>query len=249
MDVNQLLRIGLRGFGKVLLFPFGDWGIDRLVIRKKIALVNHQPLMLEGLIRIFGAGESFQLTDAILPVRDKIEEALLHNPDLILFDCGDHHYGIETIARICKIRPDTKVLVFASSGSVDFAVRALEAGAAAYVCTTATAEELMGAVQAVVSGETFISPKIATKVIASLRAAAIRKRAVRQRRLNFREEQIADLLLKGKTNRQIAETLGLSEKTIKHYMHNLMQKLNVKNRLELALAVRTGPAVDAHLVN
>src|SRR5690606_6208793 len=101
----------------------------------------------------------------------------------------------------------------------------------------------------VVSGETFISPKIATKVIASLRAAAIRKRAVRQRRLNFREEQIADLLLKGKTNRQIAETLGLSEKTIKHYMHNLMQKLNVKNRLELALAVRTGPAVDAHLVN
>jgi DNA-binding NarL/FixJ family response regulator len=206
-------------------------------------------MMLEGLIRILRAVESFELIAAVLPVREKIENVLRHNPDLILLDCGDQHYGIETIARICKMSPATKVLVFASAGSVEFAVRALEAGAAGYVCTTATAEELTGAVQAVASGETFISPKIATKVIASLRAAAIRKTAIRQQRLNFREEQIAGLLLKGKTNRQIAETLGLSEKTIKHYMHHLMQKLNAKNRLELALAMRTGPAAEAYFVN
>lgn len=205
--------------------------------------------MLEGLIRVFGAVESFRLTDAILPTREKIERTLLNDPDLVLLDCGDQHYGLETIAKICKTCPGAKVLVFASAGSVEFAVQALEAGAAGYVCTTATSEELTSAVQAVVDGETFISPKIATKVIASLRAAAIRKTAIRQRRLNFREEQIISLLLKGKTNRQIAETLGLSEKTIKHYMHHLMQKLNAKNRLELALAVRTGPAVEAHLVN
>jgi DNA-binding NarL/FixJ family response regulator len=225
------------------------FGVDNLLIRKKIALINHQPLMLEALIRIFCALESCRLTDAILPAPEKIEDTLLNNPDLIILDCGDQHYGLKTVSRIREVCPDTRVLVFASTSSVDFAVRALEAGAAGYVCTTATAEELTSAAQAVADGDTFISPKIATKVIVSLRAAAIRKKAMRQQRLNFREEQIAGLLLKGRTNRQIAETLGLSEKTIKHYMHHLMQKLNAKNRLELALAMRTGPAVDAHFVN
>jgi DNA-binding NarL/FixJ family response regulator len=102
-----------------------------------------------------------------------------------------------------------------------------------------TAEELLQAVGAVLDGETFISQKVATNVIAALRAASVRQSMARPRALSIREEQIVRLLLQGKTNREIAGGLGLREKTIKHYMTLLMQKLDARNRVELALAVRS----------
>jgi two-component system nitrate/nitrite response regulator NarL len=217
--------------------------------RKKIALVNHQPLMLEALIRIFGAAEAFLLTDATSPLRENIKDALSRDPHLILLDCGNSADRLVAITDICKLRPDIKVLVFSSEISPGFVAKALEAGAAGYVSTTSTTAELMHAAQTVTSGEIFISPQIGIKLITSLRAATLRKASMQEQRLNVREEQIASLLLKGKTNRQIAQTLGLSEKTIKHYMHHLMQKLHAKNRLELALSMRTAPAIERRFVD
>ena len=92
--------------------------------------------------------------------------------------------------------------------------------------------------QTVLDGDTFVSPCIATKLIASLRMAALRKVAVQKMRLTLREEQIVGLLRKGKTNREMADYLDLSEKTVKHYMTVLMQKLAARNRLEVVLALK-----------
>ena len=79
---------------------------------------------------------------------------------------------------------------------------------------------------------------------------AARKAERQAQMLNVREEQIARLLLKGKTNKEIAKALALSEKTVKHYMSLLMQKLAARNRLELALAIRKSePNQGPHRVN
>lgn len=215
----------------------------------KVVLINHQPIVLEGLIRIVGEQDFLKLTGCTLPSWERSKPFILQHPDLVLLDSEEIGSLLEMIGNILEISPSTRVIVFAAAGNADFAVRALEAGAAGYVSTTSTMEELMTAARCVLAGDTFISPKIAVRVINSLRAAAIRKTVARQGKLNYREEQIACLLLKGKTNRQIADTLGLSEKTVKHYMHHLMQKLNAKNRLELALVVKAGPGSETYLVN
>jgi two-component system nitrate/nitrite response regulator NarL len=217
---------------------------------KTIALVNHQPIMLEGLIRIFGVIDSFALMDFGLPSVATVDMIVCKRPDLVLLDSDEQDRGIGTISRIVRESSGTKVAVFASAVGVDYAVRALEAGASGYISTTSTADELRTAVQSVLAGDTFLSQNIATKVIAVLRQAAIHNATMRTKRLNAREAQIGNLLLKGRTNKQIADGLGLSEKTVKHYMTLLMQKLEAKNRLELALVMRNGDSVaGSHLFN
>ncbi|GLS31384.1 DNA-binding response regulator [Mesorhizobium albiziae] len=218
---------------------------------KTVALINHQPIMLEGLLRIFAGNDSLVLLELGLPTSETVDMIVRRHPDLIVLDSEGPDRGIDKIAVIARQSPQTKVMVFTSAISIDHAVRALDAGAVGYVSSTSTAEELLHAVKAVLSGETFISQNIATKVISALRtAAAARETAAPAKALNVREEQIASLLLKGQTNREMARNLGLSEKTIKHYMTILMQKLRARNRLELVLAIRpTASATGNPLFN
>lgn len=221
-----------------------------VAVKSTIALLNHQPIMLEGLIRIFGGTDSPALMDFGLLSVAKIDQIISRRPDLVLLDSDEQDRGARTISKIVRESPGTKVAVFASAVSVEHAVNSLEAGATGYVSTTSTADELREAVRHILDGETFISPKIASKVINSLRAAAIHKAAIRSKGLTVRETQIGDLLMQGRTNRQIAEGLGLSEKTVKHYLTILMHKLEAKNRLELALVMRNvGPVAVHHLIN
>lgn len=206
--------------------------------------------MLEALIRIFGGVDYLSLVDFGLPSVATVDMIVRRCPDLVLLDSGEQDRGVGTISRIVRESPGSRVAVLASAFSVDHAVKALEAGATGYVSTTSTADELRNAVQTVLAGDTFISPKFATKVIAALRMAAIHNATMRTKRLSAREAQIGRLLLEGRTNRQIADGLGLSEKTVKHYMTLLMQKLDAKNRLELALVMQNGEsAAGFHLFN
>ena len=88
------------------------------------------------------------------------------------------------------------------------------------------------------SGETYITPSFATQVVAGLHTAPLRRASAAALRLSLREEQVLRLVLRGKTNREIATVLSLSDKTIKHYMGVLMQRLNARNRIEVVLTAQ-----------
>ena len=161
-----------------------------------------------------------------------------HAPDLLIFDPGDSEDGINAISTIVGQGGNTRVLVFTMVNRIEHAVRALDAGASAYLTSGSTSGELLDAVQTVLGGDTFISPCIANKLIASLRTAAFARTSAQKLKLTVREEQIVTLLHKGKTNREIGVGLGLSEKTVKHYMTVLMQKLAARSRLEVVIALK-----------
>ncbi|MFZ5690335.1 MAG: response regulator transcription factor, partial [Pseudomonadota bacterium] len=109
---------------------------------------------------------------------------------------------------------------------------------------------LLTALESVLNDETYISQTFASRVINALRDANLRRAAAEAVRLSIRENQIVRLLLRGKTNREIATSLKISERTVKHYMTALMQKLQVRNRTEVALAAQKlhpdGAAAVAH---
>src|SRR5690606_33479030 len=109
-----------------------------------------------------------------------------------------------------------------------------------------TSLELAEALRSVARGNTYIPPIFACKVITALRNAAYRRQAAEAVKLSAREDQVVGLLLRGNTNKEIARKLSISEKTVKHYMSVLMQKLRARNRVEVVLAAQ-GLAASAAL--
>lgn len=105
--------------------------------------------------------------------------------------------------------------------------------------------ELIHAISSVQAGETYITPCFASRVIAGLRDTYLRRKAAEAVILSMRERQIVRLLMIGKTNKEIAIAIKISEKTVKGYMTLLMQKLQVRNRLEVVMHRNIAMAVHA----
>jgi DNA-binding NarL/FixJ family response regulator len=142
------------------------------------------------------------------------------------------------IASAVKMSPTTKIVAFTAATGVDSAIRALDAGASGYVLKGSSTAELLQAIYSVHTGETYITQNFASRVIAGLRDASLRRKAAEAVILSIREQQIVRLLMIGKTNKEIAIAIKISEKTVKHYMTALMQKLQVRNRVEVVIAAQ-----------
>jgi DNA-binding NarL/FixJ family response regulator len=203
-----------------------------------VAFVDDHPLLLSGLAAVFSAHPDFSVVAVGHSARDAKEIVLQHRPDVLVVDLNMPGKVLEMIAEIVVGRFGTKVLTFTAATGIDDAISALEAGSGGYVLKGSSSDDLMDAVRTVHAGDTYITASFAAKVVAGLRTATLRKSAIEAMRLSMREEQVLRLLLRGSTNREIAATLSIGEKTVKHYMTILMQKLNVRNRVEVVLAAQ-----------
>lgn len=203
-----------------------------------VAFVDDHPILLSGLASVFEAHPDFSVVALGHCARDAMDIVVRHRPDVLVVDLNMPGKVLETVAEITVGRFGTKILTFTAATGIDDAISALEAGAGGYVLKGSSSDDLMDAVRTVHAGDTYITASFAAKVVAGLRTASLRKSAIEAMRLSLREEQVLRLLLRGSTNREIATTLSIGEKTVKHYMTILMQKLNVRNRVEVVLAAQ-----------
>lgn len=209
-----------------------------------IGLVDDHPLMIEGIITLFSRAQGLEISSTGSTARDIIDISSRFRPDVIIVDLSMAGDVYEAIATSIKVSPATKIVAFTAATGVDSAIRALDAGANGYVLKGSSAQELIQAVEAVRLGETYITQSFASQVIAALRNTAVRRVAAEAVRFSIREDQIVRLLLRGKTNKEIAVALKISEKTVKNYMTILMQKLNARNRLEVVIAAQAMAELD-----
>lgn len=210
--------------------------------RTSLALVDEQPLFLAGLANLFGSDDRFKIVATGSTPSDLATITHEHRPDLVITDlsfAGETRVAIQELQRLAQV---ARILVCTSITDVDVAVKALDAGARGYVLKGSSVPELLAAIDAVGRGDTFINQCFGAKVIAALRQAAMLKVATEKIKLSLREQQIVQQLLRGRTNREIAEILTISEKTVKHYMTIIMQKLHARNRLEVVIAAQQLPA-------
>ncbi len=203
-----------------------------------VAFVDDHPILLSGLAALFASHPDFAVVAAGHCAKDALEIAACHRPNVLIVDLNMPGKVLETVAEIAMGRFGTRILTFTAATGIDDAISALEAGSGGYVLKGSSADELMEAVRTVHAGDTYITASFAAKVVAGLRTASLRKSAIEAMRLSLREEQVLRLLLRGSTNREIASTLSIGEKTVKHYMTLLMQKLHVRNRVEVVLAAQ-----------
>ena len=203
----------------------------------KIGLADDHPMMRDAIARLLAGCEGWTLA-AVGTTREIVGFVQRDQLDIMIVDPGELAIAHAAIAAAVKAEPRTKFIVFSGTSSIDAAVFALEAGACGYLTKVSGGKELLVAIEAVRKGETYITERFATDVIAALRNSSVRRAAAHAARLSRREVQIIKLLLSGTTNKQIGSTLGIGEKTVKNYMTALMQKLNARNRVELVIAAQ-----------
>lgn len=166
-----------------------------------------------------------------------------HRPDLIIIDIGMPKLsGIEVAARAQKLDRPPAVIILSMHADESYIIRALAAGARAYLLKDATDEDLLPAIRAVISGKSFFSPAV-TAVLVEDYMRTLQKRGLTDsyHLLTDREKEVLHLLAEGRSNKEAATLLDLGVSTVETHRANLMQKLNLHNTAEIVLyAVRKG---------
>lgn len=201
----------------------------------KVGIVDDHPLLRQGVAATLSRVEDFEVVEQGGCADEAREISARCQPDVLLMDVNMPGDIFAAVRAISKAQPKVKVLMLTVSESEDDAYSALEGGAQGYVLKGVSGPELIQAIRTVAKGETFITPVLATRLLSNFRKHQTEQRGVD---LTHREEQIIREVANGLTNREVAVKLGLSEKTVKYYMTNVMQKLHARNRVEAVAAVR-----------
>jgi two-component system response regulator DevR len=167
------------------------------------------------------------------------EEALVqtanHHPDVVILDIQlPGRSGLDACRDIRQKFPQSQVVMLTSSANENFALEALRAGAAGYVLKQVGGDELVRAVRAAHNGETALDPKTAARLVARLNELQKKTEADAFRDLSQREMEVLNLVARGWNNKEIAQALNLSEITARNYVTTIMEKLHLRNRVELA---------------
>jgi two-component system response regulator NreC len=164
-----------------------------------------------------------------------------HRPDLLIIDIGMPKLsGIEVATRAQKLDRPPAVIILSMHADESYIIRALAAGARAYLLKDATDEDLVPAIRAVASGKPFFSPAV-TAVLVEDYMRTLQKRGLTDsyHLLTDREKEVLHLLAEGRSNKEVATLLDLGLSTVETHRANLMQKLNLHNTAEIVLyAVR-----------
>lgn len=205
--------------------------------RIRIVLVDDHPLFREGVAYTLGAQEDMEV---VAQGENRDEAARLaerHEPDVLLLDISIPGGGIEAARAIAAAHPAIRIIMLTASVDEDDLAAAMAAGARGYILKGVAARELVGIVRVVYAGEGYVAPSLAASLLAGM-AAGGRPAPPPSDPLDIlteRERQILDLVAAGLSNKEVAAQLHLSEKTVKHYMTIIMEKLGVRNRVEAAL--------------
>lgn len=199
-----------------------------------IIVVDDHPLFREGVVTTLVESGKFDVVAQAGNKEDAIIQAEKHLPDLMLVDVSMPGGGIETAQAIADRAPIIKVIMLTVSEQEHDVQAALKAQARGYVLKGVASDDLVNILQDISRGDSYISPNLAVNLLMRSDEDA-HKDSPDDFDLNDRERQILEKLADGLSNREIADDIHLSEKTVKHYMTNIMHKLHVSNRVQAAI--------------
>jgi len=209
----------------------------------KVFLLDDHQLVREGLRALFEADGGIEVVGEAARASEALERIPATRPQVAVLDVRlPDGSGVEVCRQIRSENPEVACLMLTSFADDHALIDAVLAGASGYVLKEVGASDLVGDIRKVATGHSLIDPELASRVTSRLRARRLEERQVR---LTSQEQKILDLIAEGRTNRQIAQDLYLSEKTVKNYVSNLLSKLGMSRRTEAAVwAVRhsSGPA-------
>lgn len=201
----------------------------------RLLVADDHPLFRQGVILSLSAVPDFTVVGEAGTGEEAFKLAGDLLPDVLLLDITmPGEGGIAAARRITAAWPVVRIMMLTVTEDQDNLIAALKAGARGYVLKGVSARELANAVRTIAEGDVYISPALASGVLYAMTQSPARQDEPLDS-LTEREREILGLVVGGLTNREIGEKLHLAEKTIKHYMTNVLQKLQVRSRVEAAL--------------
>ena len=208
----------------------------------RVLIVDDDALVRSGLVMILGGAPDIEVVGQAVDGRDGVQAAREHRPDVVMMDIRmPRMNGLEATEHIGSWEHPPKVIVLTTFDADDDVARALGAGASGFLLKDTKPAAIIDAIRRVADGDPMLSPSVTARLIAQLTAGAApdRVRGARERlaRLTGREHEVAVAVGKGLTNAEIAGKLHLSVPTVKAHIGRLFAKLEVDNRVQIAICV------------
>ena len=201
----------------------------------KVFLLDDHEVVREGLRGLVEAAGDMAVVGEASTAAEALARIPAAQPDVAVLDVRlPDGNGVEVCREVRASMPSVACLMLTSFADDEALFNAIMAGAAGYVLKQVRSADLVGSVRKVAAGQSLLDPELTRRVMERLRAAAEPKDEGVEH-LSAQERRILDLIAEGMTNRQIAETLYLSEKTVKNYVSNLLAKLGMHRRTEAAV--------------
>lgn len=207
----------------------------------RLLLADDHRLMRAGLRALLHSLEHVQVVAEAGNGYEALQLAEQHRPDIVIMDIGmEELNGLEATARMAKLTPAPRVIVLSMHANEEYVRRALQAGAVAYLLKGAEPAELEFAIQAVMRGETYLTPAVSKQVIQDyLHSGAVKPDSLRE--LTPRQREVLQLIAEGHSTKDIARKLNLSIKTVETHRGELMNRLDIHEVAGLVrYAIRTG---------
>jgi DNA-binding NarL/FixJ family response regulator len=193
--------------------------------RIRLMIVDDHAVVRDGLKAVLGLVDDLEVVAEAANDVEAMERARSSHPDVVLMDIsmkGDS--GIQVAQRLLDEEPERAVLMLTMHDGIEYAQRALRAGARGYVLKDSPSSEIVHAIRTVHGGGTFLSPVIAQRLFRAPTARAV---------LSDREQQILQFLGQGQASKQIASALDLSVRTVESHRQSIRRKLNLAGQAEL----------------
>ena len=203
----------------------------------RVLVVDDHPIVREGLVSVLEDQPDFKVIGSAGSAEEALALAERLGPDVVLLDLELPGLdGVAAIPRLLAVSPETRVLVFTAYDTDERVFGALKAGARGYLLKGATTADIARAIRVVHEGGSHLEPRIAAKLVAEVNAPR-RPGGL----LGQREQAVLPLIAAGLSNKQIAQALGVSERTVKFHITSIFHKLGADNRAQaVALAVQRG---------
>jgi DNA-binding NarL/FixJ family response regulator len=202
----------------------------------RVLVVDDHPVVREGLVAVLEDAVDLEVAGTAGSAEQAIEAVGRLRPDVILLDLElPGMDGTAAIPRLSAVAPETRVIAFTAYDTEERVLSTLEAGARGYLLKGAPADEIIRAIREVHAGGSHLAARVAPKVMA---AAGPRRR---RGGLTAREREVLRLVAGGRSSKQIARALSVTERTVKFHITSIFNKLGAENRAQaVALATRRG---------
>lgn len=199
----------------------------------RILIVDDHEVVRRGLASVVARRPDFQVVGEAGTVAEAVKLSQTLTPDVVVLDVRlPDGSGIEACREIRSQNPEIKVLMLTSYSDEEAVMGAIMAGAAGYLLKQIGSQELLQAIERVGAGQSLLDPAVTARLLERMRSGSVEDRKWAQ--LTPQERAILELVTQGKTNREIAQEVHLSEKTVKNYMSRILAKLEMSRRSQAA---------------
>jgi two-component system, NarL family, nitrate/nitrite response regulator NarL len=213
---------------------------DTLSASIRIAVVDDHPMFREGTVGMLRSADGIEVVAEGATARDAVAIAQESIPDVMLLDLCLPGGGVNAAASIACACPKVRIIALTASEDEQDITSVLRAGARGYILKGSSGREVVEAVRAIVRGDSYVAPSLAARLLIKKGSRIEAKVEDNLPDLSGREAEVFALVSRGMSNKEVARNLRCTERTIKHHMTNIMQKLDVRNRVQAVLKFQRG---------